>query len=158
MKARNIPEVEHQVGTLQGVTTSAEFSRAISSLEDLQTEVLEPLLAGAEIEGVKMSTTRKKMSLTATWTIAWEDASTARNAQVDANQRAEPPASVAATSAVKTADEAQKVLEEEGRAPKRVKPGEFSSRVRDLTTAGATIDTKLIQGCDEVLARMKFGR
>ena len=45
-KARNIPETEHQVLTLQGVTTIAEFSRAISSLDDLQTEVLGPLLDG----------------------------------------------------------------------------------------------------------------
>ena len=95
------------------------------------------------------------MSLKATWTIAWEDASTARNAQVSTEQQQEAPVSVAAPSVVQTPEEAQKILEDEGRAPERLSPGEFSSRVKELTTAGGTIETKLIQGCDEVLARMK---
>ena len=123
LKSKRIPEIEHAVLTLQGVSTIAEFSRAISSPEELEKEILAPLREGEVIGGVTLSTTRKPLSLKASWTIAWEDASTTRNAQISADQIP------FATPAPKTEANTEEAADKEERAPKRLKPGEFSGEL-----------------------------
>ena len=155
----DIPEAEHIVLTGQGIKTIQQFGRAITSETELSEEIIVPLSTG-KIDEKDLHANpldkRKRLLIKATWTLAWEDAAMQRNEELAVKTMGQPEAQRTATPQ-KTSSEKDKAESEiDERAPKRLKPGEFSARIKELCDVeGINVEVKLIQGCDDILAKMR---